>query len=254
MLTVENLTKNFDALVAVDGVSFTLDATPIVGLIGPNGSGKTTLFHCLSGFYRPDRGRVDFDGHRLDGQPPYRIARTGIARTFQMSRVLPFLSVRDNLLAVAPAQDGERLLPVFFTPGRVRRREAALRGQAGEILQRLKLDHLADQPAGRLSYGQQKLLEIGRVLISAPRLILLDEPTAGVNPTLIRHIVQTIRDLAGDGIQFFIVEHNMPMIAELCDRVLVMDAGRMIFDGTPAAAQRDTAVVEAYLGRAPDAA
>ncbi len=254
MLRLEGLCKSFGGLRAVDGVSLELGDTPVTGLVGPNGSGKTTLFHLVTGFYRLDAGRVFFDGREITGLKPHLISRRGLVRTFQISRVLPFLSVRDNLLAAAPRQLGENLWPLFITPGRVRRQETESRRRADEILELLTLSPLADQPAARLSYGQQKLLELGRVLMSRPRLILLDEPAAGVNPTLLRRIVEVILELKQHGVRFLLVEHNMPLVTELCQRVIVMESGRVIFQGTPQEAFHDPRVVEAYLGKEDHAA
>ncbi len=254
MLEARNITKTFGGLTAVDDVSFALADTPITGLIGPNGSGKSTLFHCLSGFYGADRGELSLAGTPLTGLAPHKISALGIARTFQFARVLPFMSVRDNLLAVAPGQSGERLRSVFFAPRAVRRQERALQGQADAILEFLRLDPLSGTPAGHLSYGQQKLLEIGRLLIARPKVVLLDEPSAGVNPALIKQILKSIKELSRQGLQFFIIEHNMSVISQLCSRVLVMDAGRLIFEGSLAQAQKSQRVIEAYLGTGTHAA
>lgn len=254
MLRLDRVTRHFGGIRAVDGVSLELGETPVTGLVGPNGSGKSTLFHLITGFYRLDGGTIHFAGRPIHKAKPHHISRMGLVRTFQQSRVLPFLTVRDNLLAAAPDQMGERLIPLFLRPGAVRRQESEARERAGGILDTLKLARLADQPAARLSYGQQKLLELGRVLMGTPKLVLLDEPTAGINPTLIRRIVEIIETLQGRGIRFFLVEHNMPLVSELCGRLLVMDAGRIIFDGTPEAAVQDPAVIAAYLGKADDAA
>ncbi len=254
MLRCEGVQKSFGGLTAVNDVTFDLGDTPITGLVGPNGSGKTTLFHLITGFYRLDKGRVLLAGEGIHDLKAYRISRRGLARTFQHSRVLTFLSVTDNLLAAAPNQAGERVINQFFHPFRVRRQEAANLDKAAEIMDLLKLSRLADQPAGRLSYGQQKLLELGRVLMADPKIILLDEPTAGVNPTLIRQIVEVLIRLKDSGVRFFLVEHNMPLVAELCERLLVMDSGRLIFSGTPEEAMCNRDVIEAYLGKESDAA
>lgn len=249
MLKVENVTKGFGGLIAVNDVSFDLGDTAVTGLVGPNGSGKTTLFHMITGFYPLDRGSVFLGERRISGLPPHAISRKGLVRTFQHTRVLPFLSARENLLAAVPDQAGERLSSVFFQPRKWKGQERANRRKADEVLALLKLEPLADHLGGRLSYGQQKLLELGRVLMASPRIILLDEPTAGINPTLIRHLVGVILALAGRGIRIFLIEHNMPLVGEICERVLVMDTGELIFDGSAEAAVLDPRVIEAYLGR-----
>ena len=254
MLKIENVSKSFGALIAVNDVSFNLGDTGISGLIGPNGSGKTTLFHLITGFYKLDTGNIHFLGQRINGLPPHIISRKGIVRTFQQTRVLPFLSSLDNLIAAAPNQLGENLLPLFFQPSKVALQETQNCEKAESILETLGLLKLKDNPAGDLSYGQQKLLEIGRVLMADPKLIILDEPTAGINPTLIRHLVTILKNLRDQSIKIFLIEHNMPLVTELCDKIFVMDSGSLIFSGTPAEVQNNSRVIEAYLGRTTDAA
>ncbi len=254
MLVLNNVTKRFGGLTAVNDVSFDLGDVGISGLIGPNGSGKTTLFHLISGFYGLDSGTISFMETRISGLPPHAISRMGLARTFQQTRVLPFLSTLDNLIAAAPNQTGENILALFFKAKKVGQEEAFNREKAMDILDRLKLSDLALLPAGDLSYGQQKLLELGRVLMADPRLIILDEPTAGINPTLIRDLVTTLKGLRDRGIKIFLVEHNMPLVAELCERIHVMDSGSLIFSGSPREVQGNKRVIEAYLGRDDSAA
>jgi len=249
MLRIENVTKGFGGLVAVNDITLSLGDTGITGLIGPNGSGKTTLFHMITGFYRVDRGRIYFGDKPISRLPPHIISRIGLVRTFQQTRVLPFMSTLDNLLSAAPDQAGERLSTVFFRPAVVRLEENENRERAREILDLVSLTPMSDQLAGMLSFGQQKLLEIGRVLMARPKMILLDEPTAGINPTLIRQLVEIIGGLKERGIQIFLIEHNMPLVAEICEKIFVMDSGRLIFSGIPSEARRNTRVIEAYLGR-----
>jgi len=249
MLKIENVTKGFGGLVAVNDITLSLGDTGITGLIGPNGSGKTTLFHMITGFYRVDRGRIYFGDKPISRLPPHIISRIGLVRTFQQTRVLPFMSTLDNLLSAAPDQAGERLSTVFFRPAVVRLEENENREKAREILDLVSLTPMSDQLAGMLSFGQQKLLEIGRVLMARPKMILLDEPTAGINPTLIRQLVEIIEGLKERGIQIFLIEHNMPLVAEICEKIFVMDSGSLIFSGIPSEARRNTRVIEAYLGR-----
>ncbi len=254
MLVLNNVTKSFGGLIAVNDVSFDLGDVGISGLIGPNGSGKTTLFHLISGFYALDSGTISFMDRRISGLPPHAISQMGLARTFQQTRVLPFLTTLDNLISAAPNQTGENILALFFKAEKVRQEEAFNREKAMDILGRLKLADLAQLPAGDLSYGQQKLLELGRVLMADPRLIILDEPTAGINPTLVRDLVTTLKALRDRGIKIFLVEHNMPLVAELCERIHVMDSGSLIFSGSPQEVQGNKRVIEAYLGRDDSAA
>ncbi len=249
MLRLENISKRFGALEAVNDVSFSLENRGISGLIGPNGSGKTTLFHLITGFYKLDMGNVFFLDQKISGLAPHVISQKGIVRTFQQTRVLPFLSTLDNLIAAAPNQLGENLLPIFFKPLKVAIQENENTQKALSILETLELIKLKNSPAGDLSYGQQKLLEIGRVLMADPKLIILDEPTAGINPSLIRHLVKILKNLSDQSIKIFLIEHNMPLVSELCGEIFVMDSGSLIFSGTPDEIQNNERVIEAYLGR-----
>jgi branched-chain amino acid transport system ATP-binding protein len=250
VLRVEGLVKTFGGLRALDGCAFEAAADGITGLIGPNGSGKSTLFNCLTGFYAPDAGHMEFDGVPLDGLAPWAVARRGLVRTFQQTRVFPRLTCLENLLFAPAGQPGERLLPALLRPPAVRRSEAALRDRADGLLARVELAGHADALAGSLSYGQQKLLELARALMTGPRLLLLDEPAAGINPALLERLVALIRELHAEGKGFLIVEHDMRLVMTLCQQVVVLDYGQTIAVGTPEAIVRHPRVVDAYLGSA----
>jgi branched-chain amino acid transport system ATP-binding protein len=231
VLDVEGIKKSFGGVAAVNGVSFALEAGRIYGLIGPNGSGKTTLFNCITGLERIDAGHVRFRGARIDGLKPSRVARLGVGRTFQMIRVFPELTALENLLVVT----------------RGARAEAERRGR--EMLQFVKLEGLADEYAGNLSYGQQKLVEFVRVLMTDPALILLDEPAAGVNRTLLNDLLAAVARLRDEGRTILLVEHDMKVVMGLCETVFVLDHGEKIAEGPPGVIQADERVIEAYFGR-----
>ena len=250
MLELRGVSKAFGGLKAVDGVSFTLERGVIGGLIGPNGAGKSTLFNMIAGALAPTSGQILFEGAAIEGSPSYRVYRSGIARTFQIPRPFGALSVLENVMLAPLAQSGEQFWNPLFRPGRVRDQERANREKALEILAFLNLTRLADEPASNLSGGQLKLLELGRTLMSDPRLILLDEPGAGVNPTLLGQIVERIAELNQRGITFLIIEHNMDLVMNLCRPVVVMAGGRLLMQGEPDEVRRDPRVLDAYLGSA----
>ncbi len=249
MLEVENLSKWFGGLRAVDGCSFTVRGGTITGLIGPNGAGKTTVFNLLTGFLRPDKGRVRFKGDDITGLPPYQVFRRGIARTFQIPREFKEMTVLENLMLVPWGQLGERILYPFLRPAGVARQEGLIRVRAMGVLEFLGLDKHADDPAGSLSGGQKKLLELGKALMSEPQLVMLDEPGAGVNRTLLKSIAASIERVSKElGTTFLLIEHDMDFVMRLCDPVIVMSEGRKLTEGTPTEVQRDPEVLEAYLG------
>jgi len=250
MLTAHGLTKLFGGVRAVDGVSLTVAEGRIVGLIGPNGAGKTTLFNLIAGALRPSAGTLALDGRRLDGLPPERIFRAGIGRTFQIPRPFGRMTVLENAMVGPLGQAGERLWANWLAPARVRAEERALRERAMHWLGFLRLEALADAPAASLSGGQRKLLELARVLMAAPRLILLDEPAAGVNPALLELILDRIVTLNRQGTSFLLIEHNMDVVMRLCDPVICMAQGRVLVEGSAAAVRSDPRVIESYLGRA----
>lgn len=250
MLSVRELSKKFGGIKAVHACSFEVQRGSITGLIGPNGAGKTTLFDLVSGFLRPDAGEVWFDGRRIDGLPAHAIARLGLVRTFQIPRELKGMTVLENLMLARPAQRGERLLCAWFSPRAVRREEETF-AKAQSVLEFLGLKHLAREYAGNLSVGQKKLLEIGRGLMAEPKMVLLDEPAAGVNPSLMHQIVEYIKELQRNGVTFLLIEHNMDVVMNVCDKVVVMSQGARLAEGSPEEIRRDPAVLEAYLGGAP---
>ena len=249
ILSVRNLRKRFGGLVAVDDASFDVAPGAITGLIGPNGAGKTTMFNLISGFLRPDRGAIHFAGRRVDGRPPHVLSTLGLVRTFQIPRVLTRMTVLENMMLAGTEQPGETLGAALFRPRAIARRERELRDQALEVLELTRLGRLANDYAGTLSGGQRKLLELGRALMTRPRMILLDEPMAGVAPTLALQLLEHILDVrATRGTTFLVIEHDMEAIMAISDRIVVMDEGATIAEGLPAAIQANERVIDAYLG------
>jgi ABC-type branched-subunit amino acid transport system ATPase component len=231
ILEVDGLTKRFGGVAAVNGVSLSLEPGRIYGLIGPNGSGKTTLFNCITGVETRDAGEIRFRGRRIDGLAPHRIFHLGVGRTFQVIRVFPELTALENLLVVTTTP---------FVEARAR---------ALELLRFVKLERLAGEFAGNLSYGQQKLVELVRVLMTDPELVLLDEPAAGVNRTLLNELLAAIRQLRDAGKTVVLVEHDMKVVMGLCETVFVLDHGEKLIEGPPGVIQADERVIEAYFGR-----
>jgi branched-chain amino acid transport system ATP-binding protein len=248
VLELHDVTKRLGGTLAVDGVSFAVKPGSITGLIGPNGAGKTTLFNTVAGHYAPTRGSIRFAGGEIAGRAPHAIFRKGIVRTFQIPRPFPEMSVLENLMLVTADQPGECFWNTWIRPGRVAAHEKANRARAMEALEFLNLTHLAGQQARNLSGGQLKLLELGRAFMADPKLVLLDEPAAGVNPTLMNAIADRIRALNARGMTIFLIEHNMPLVMSLCDPILVMANGRLLLEGDAARVRADPRVIEAYLG------
>jgi neutral amino acid transport system ATP-binding protein len=249
ILEVQDVAKRFGGVRAVDGATFSVARGSITALIGPNGAGKSSLFNVVTGFERPDGGSVRLDGRSIYKLPPYAIARRGMVRTFQLTKTLGVMTVLDNMLLAAAGHPGERLGGSFVRPLASRRREREAREQAHALLETFALADKARDYAGTLSGGQRKLLELARALMLQPRLVLLDEPLAGVNPTLGRRLLEHIEELrTAGGTTFLFVEHDMEVVMNHSDRVVVMAAGRVIADGEPHAVRNDEAVIEAYLG------
>ena len=242
VLEVGDLRKSFGGITAVDGVSLSVEEGEIVGVIGPNGSGKSTLFDCILGQLLPTGGTVRVDGREVTGMRPCDLNRLGVSRTFQMLQVFPLLSVRENLILAGQEHRGSMLRRLLGAG------DAGLGAAAQTMIEFFRLQHLADEFAGELSYGQQKLLDVAMAFMSGPRLVLLDEPAAGVNPVLVETIERHIRRLHAQGLSFLVVEHDMPLVMRLCDPVIVLDRGRKIAEGPALQVQQDANVLDAYLG------
>lgn len=249
ILEVEDVTKAFDGVRAVNRCNLSVRRGTITGLIGPNGAGKTTLFNLITGFLKPTGGRILFRGERIDGLPPHRIFHRGIVRTFQIPRELKTMTVLENLMLVPPGQAGEQIWNPWLFAFRVSRQERRIYEKALQILEFVDLIHLRDDYAGNLSGGQKKLLELARTLMCDPEMILLDEPGAGVNRVLMRKLVENIETLRREaGITFFVIEHDMDLITRLCNPVIVMSQGERLAEGSPEEIKQDERVLEAYLG------
>jgi neutral amino acid transport system ATP-binding protein len=249
ILAIDGLVKHFGGIAAVNGASFDVERNSVTALIGPNGAGKTTLFNVITGFYRAERGSVQFQGQEIIRRPPHVIARLGMVRTFQITKALAKMPVIDNMMLAAPNQPGEHLYNLVVRLAAVRAREREVRERAAELLELFQLRKLADEYAGALSGGQRKLLEFARALMAEPTMLLLDEPMAGINPTLGARLLEHMHQLRADpGITFLFVEHDMEVVMGHSDKVVVMAEGRVIAQGPPDEMRRDRRVIDAYLG------
>jgi branched-chain amino acid transport system ATP-binding protein len=249
LLEVRDLVKDFGGLRAVNKCSLSVRRGTITGLIGPNGAGKTTLFNLITGFYKPDSGQVIFRGEDITGLPAHRVFHKGLCRTFQIPREFKQMTVLENLMLVPAGQRGESIWYSWFMPGVVRRQEADIREKALKILEFVGLLDLHDEYAGNLSGAQKKLLELARALMGDPEMILLDEPSAGVNPGVMQELVQYIERLVQEkGVTVFLIAHDMDLVMSLCNPVIVMCNGEKLAEGTPWEIQQDARVLEAYLG------
>jgi ABC-type branched-subunit amino acid transport system ATPase component len=249
ILEIAGLTKRFLGVTAVDRVDLALEPGELVSLIGPNGSGKTTLFNCVTGYLPADGGTVRFRGQDITGAPPHRVCRLGIGRTFQLVGVFPTMSVLENMLVAAQQHQEEDLLSRLVRSPRLRRLEKEAIERAWALLDLVGLTTHATDLAGHLSYGQRKLLAFAATLMPDPPLLLLDEPAAAINPTMIRQMMEHVRRLHRRGTTVLLVEHNMDVVMDISERVIVLDHGQKIAEGSPAEIRRDPRVVEAYFGR-----
>jgi ABC-type branched-subunit amino acid transport system ATPase component len=254
LLEIRDLRKSFAGVHAVDGVSFSAEAGTITGLIGPNGSGKTTTIDCISGFQAIDGGVVTLAGIDITGQPAHHIARAGLMRTFQTVQLYDNLSLLDNLMIAAQQFDDAGFVDEFLRTRRYCHAVAAAQERAGELIELIGLTRFAHAEAHIFSYGQKKLIALAAALMPHPKIVVLDEPVAGVNPTRIREVEDILRRLNREGETFLIVEHNVEFIANLSHRIIVLDQGRILAEGTSAQIHQDPRVLEAYLGVTPDVA
>jgi neutral amino acid transport system ATP-binding protein len=249
LLEVNDVVKRFGGITAVSHATLDVEEGSITSLIGPNGAGKTTLFNLIAGVYRPEQGSVQFASKTISGKRPHRVAAAGLVRTFQHARALTRMSVFENMLLAGAGQPGENMLRIVTTPRAWRRREREVEAQATELLALVKLDHLSEAYAGTLSGGQRKLLEFARALMPEPRMIMLDEPMAGVNPTLGRELLEHMKHLrATRGLTFLLIEHDLEVVMEVSDRIHVMSEGTVLASGTADEIRRDARVIDAYLG------
>jgi branched-chain amino acid transport system ATP-binding protein len=247
-LRLEGVTRRFGGLVAVDDVSFEVPADGVTAVIGPNGAGKTTLFNLISGFLPPSAGRITFEGNDITGRPPAEIARAGLVRTFQLVKLFEDLSVIDNVKVGCHLKGRAGLFAALFRPASARREEQALDARARDLLAFAGLAAMADEPASALPYGRQRMLELARAMAAGPRLILLDEPAAGLNTEESAALSRIIRRIADEGTSVLLIEHDMTLVMNTAERVVVVDFGRKIAQGTPAEVRVDPAVIAAYLG------
>ena len=250
MLTIQHLEKWFGGIHAVNNVSLTFETGKITGLIGPNGAGKTTLFNVIAGLHFPTSGKVFLEEEEITGLPPHQLFARGVLRTFQVAHEFSTLPVRDNLMMVPSQQTGERLLNVWLNSKKIKKEEEQLKEKANEVLSFLNLEMLADEPAGNLSGGQKKLLELGRCMMVDAKIVFLDEVGAGVNRTLLNHLGEAIIRLNRErGYTFCMIEHDMEFIGKLCDSVVVMAEGSVLVEDSIKAIKENPDVIEAYLGR-----